>query len=131
MSASAADDMMLVAALLSAPDGSGTKLAAMAASYCGRPSDGEAAMQRLKTFGCRCWRRYPMSYCALNAMLDGGYPKGALNYWKSHFLRDLSDGAIEAMIDAYSRCPSPMSGILLRIFTARPRASALPTQPFP
>ena len=117
VSASAPDDMMLVAALLSAPDGSGAKLAAIAASYCGPPSDGEAVMQRLKTFGRPVLDTIgPITYCALNAMLDGGYPKGALNYWKSHFLRDLSDDAIEAMIDAFSRCPSPMSGILLEHF---------------
>jgi hypothetical protein len=24
----------------------------------------------------------PMPYCQLNSMLDGGYPRGALNYWK-------------------------------------------------
>jgi hypothetical protein len=49
-------------------------------------------------------------------MLDAGYPKGALNYWKSHFLRDLSDDAIETMIDAFEKCPSPMSGILVEHF---------------
>ena len=117
VSASAPDDMMLVAGLLSAPDGSGTKLATIAASYCGATSDGEAAMQRLKTFGRPVLDTIgPMTYCALNTMLDGGYPKGALNYWKSHFLRDLSDAAIEAMIDAFGKCPSPMSGILLEHF---------------
>jgi len=117
VSASAPDDMMLVAGLLSAPDGSGTKLAAIAASYCSAASDGEAAMQRLKTFGRPVLDTIgPMTYCALNTMLDGGYPKGALNYWKSHFLRDLSDAAIEAMIDAFRKCPSPMSGILLEHF---------------
>jgi FAD/FMN-containing dehydrogenase len=117
MSASAPDDMMLVAGLLSAPDGSGTKLAAIAASYCGAASDGETAMQRLKTFGRPVLDTIgPVTYCALNTMLDGGYPKGALNYWKSHFLRELSDAAIEAMIDAFGKCPSPMSGILLEHF---------------
>ena len=51
VTASAPDDMMLVAALLSAPDGSGAKLAAIAASHCGSPADGEAAMRQLKGFG--------------------------------------------------------------------------------
>jgi FAD/FMN-containing dehydrogenase len=117
VTASAPDNMMLVAALLGAPDGSGTKLAAIAASHCGPPSDGEAAMRRLKTFGHPVMDTIgPMTYCGLNVMLDGGYPKGALNYWKSHFLRDLSDEAIETMIDAFEKCPSPMSGILVEHF---------------
>ena len=30
----------------------------------------------------------PMPYCQLNGMLDAGFPKGALNYWKSSFLHD-------------------------------------------
>jgi FAD/FMN-containing dehydrogenase len=114
---SASDSMMLVAALLSAPDGSGAKLAAIAASHCGPLSDGEAAMHRLKSFGRPVLDTIePMTYCGLNTMLDAGYPKGALNYWKSHFLRDLSDDAIETMIDAFAKCPSPMSGILLEHF---------------
>ena len=51
----------------------------------------------------------PMPYYEMNAMLDAGYPKGALNYWKSNFLASPSDDAIDTMIDCYARCPSPMS----------------------
>jgi len=117
VTASAPDDMMLVAALLGAPDGSGAKLAAMAAGHCGPISDGETAMRRLQTFGDPVLDTIGrISYCGLNTMLDAGYPKGALNYWKSHFLRDLSDDAIETMIDAFEKCPSPMSGILVEHF---------------
>jgi FAD/FMN-containing dehydrogenase len=117
VTAAAPDDMMLVAALLSAPDGSGAKLAAIAASHCGSPADGEAAMRQLKEFGNPVLDTIgPLTYCDLNTMLDAGYPKGALNYWKSHFLRDLSDSAIDAMIDAFEKCPSPMSGILVEHF---------------
>ena len=117
VTASAPDNMMLVAALLGAPDGSGAKLVAIAASHCGPLPDGEAAMQRLKTFGRPVMDTIgPITYCGLNTMLDAGYPKGALNYWKSHFLRDLTDEAIETMIDAFAKCPSPMSGILVEHF---------------
>ena len=44
------------------------------------------------------------------------FPRGALNYWKSSFLRDLDDGYIDAAVDAYSTVPSPMSAILLEHF---------------
>jgi FAD/FMN-containing dehydrogenase len=117
VTASAPDNMMLVAALLGAPDGSGAKLAAIAASHFGTLPDGEAAMRRLKNYGRPVLDTIgPMTYCGLNAMLDAGYPKGALNYWKSHFLRGLSDEAIETMIAAFEKCQSPMSGILLEHF---------------
>src|SRR5205809_1127807 len=77
----------------------------------------EAAARPLKSFGRPVLDTIgPMTYCGLNAMLDGGYPKGAFNYWKSHFLRELSNDAVATMIDAFEQCPSPMSGILLEHF---------------
>ena len=40
-------------------------------------------------------------------------PKGALNYWKSSFLTELSDAAIDTMIGCFARCPTPMGQLLL------------------
>jgi FAD/FMN-containing dehydrogenase len=117
VAASASDDLMLAASLVGAPDGSGTKVAAILACHCGALTDGAAAVRPLKAFGHPVMDTIgSMSYCELNAMLDEAYPKGALNYWKSHFLPDLTDAAIDTMIDAFARCPSPMSEILLEHF---------------
>src|SRR5262249_11114873 len=58
----------------------------------------------------------PMPYPAINSMLDAGYPKGSLNYWKSSFFRELSDDALGTMIDAFPDCPSPMTGLLLEYY---------------
>ena len=55
----------------------------------------------------------PTTYCELNAALDVGYPRGARNYWKSHFLPELSDDAIGAMIECYGRCTSSMSEVYI------------------
>jgi hypothetical protein len=52
----------------------------------------------------------------INGMLDAAFPKGALNYWKSHFMDRLSDPAIEAIIDRFAACPSPMGMVLLEHF---------------
>ena len=41
-----------------------------------------------------------MPHPVINTLSDGGYPKGAFNYWKSAFLSDLSDAAMEIMVDA-------------------------------
>jgi hypothetical protein len=49
-------------------------------------------------------------------MLDAAYPKGALNYWKSSFLAQLSDVAIDTMIECFARCPTPMGQLLLEHF---------------
>jgi len=100
--------------LIHAPDGSGAKLAAIVTCHCGSLADGENAMRPLKRFGSPAMDAIgPMSYCALNRMLDAAYPRGALNYWKSSFLSDLSDDAIQMMIAAFARCPTPMGQLLL------------------
>jgi FAD/FMN-containing dehydrogenase len=38
----------------------------------------------------------PMPYPALNSMFDGLVPPGLQHYWKAVYVRDLTDGAIEA-----------------------------------
>ena len=55
----------------------------------------------------------PMPYSQLNGMLDAAFPKGALNYWKSSFLSQLSDEAIDTMIACFARCPTTMGQLLL------------------
>lgn len=40
-------------------------------------------------------------------------PPGMQNYWKAEFLEDLTDGFIEAWVDAYAHAVSPMSVLLL------------------
>jgi FAD/FMN-containing dehydrogenase len=111
------EEMMMVAGLVTAPDGSGAKLAAMLAAHCGPLPQGEAAVKPIKAFGPPVMDAIgPISYCAQNGLLDPAMPRGTLNYWKAHFLTDLSDGAIDAMVDAFSRCSSPMSQIVIEHF---------------
>jgi FAD/FMN-containing dehydrogenase len=111
---SLADEHTLFATLTHAPDGSGTKVAALVTCHCGPPADAERAVRPLKQFGPPVLDAVvPMSYSQLNTMLDTNYPKGALNYWKSNFLTDLSDAAIDTMIGCFARCPAPMGQLLL------------------
>lgn len=108
------DEQILVGTLVHAPDGSGMKLAAIVTCHCGSLESGELAMRRLKQFGAPVLDGIgPMDYCELNSMLDAGYPKGAFNYWKSTFLRELSDDAIATMNDCFARCPTPMGQLLV------------------
>ena len=112
--ASLPDELAVVAALLHAPDGSGAKLAAMVTCHCGPLAAGELAMRPLKSFGSPVLDALgPMPYCQLNAMLDDGYPRGALNYWKSSFLTQLSDDAIDLMVESFARCPDPMCKLII------------------
>jgi len=124
------DEQTVVAGLLHGPDDG--KLAGMVTCHCGSLPDGEVAMRPLKAFGSPAMDALgPMAYCQLNSMLDAGYPKGALNYWKSGFLATLTDAAIDTMVAAYDRCPSPMSQILLEHFHGAATRIGLTDTAFP
>ena len=115
--ASLPDELTVFAGLLHAPDGSGTKLAAIMACHSGSLDDGAQAVARVKRFGSPVMDEIgPMPYSAANMMFDAGFPKGALNYWKSSFLSALTDDAIETMIERFAACLSPMSAMLLEHF---------------
>jgi hypothetical protein len=107
----------MAAGLQTAPDGSGAKLVGLIGAHCGSPADGEAALRPVKAFGSPVMDAMgPIPYTTLNGMIDGAFPKGALNYWKASFLTDLSDAAIAVLVDRFNACPSPLSHILLEHF---------------
>ncbi|MGH6874751.1 MAG: FAD-binding oxidoreductase, partial [Aestuariivirgaceae bacterium] len=90
--ASLPDEVMAFLGLVHAPDGSGAKLAALVVCYCGDIKTGEAVLKPFKSFGPPVMDAIgPMEYCTLNGILDAGFPRGALNYWKSSFLAELTD----------------------------------------
>ena len=111
------DELTVFAGLLHAPDGSGTKLAGILACHAGGLESGAAAVAPIKSFGKPLMDVIgPMPYPAVNTMVDGGFPKGALNYWKSNFLTALPDAAFDTMIDRFAAAASPMSALLLEHF---------------
>ena len=117
LSLKAPDELMLVGGLATAPDGSGNKIAVVAACHCGATSDAEAVMAKIRGFGTVVLDALgPIPYAALNSMLDDGFPKGAFNYWKSSFIPTLSDEAIDAAIAAYEACPVPSNQLLFEHF---------------
>jgi FAD/FMN-containing dehydrogenase len=117
VTASLPDEQTVFGGLVHAPDGSGAKLAAIVTCHCGPPAIGAQALKRLKQFGSPVMDALgPIPYVELNAMLDAGFPRGALNYWKSSFLKQLSDEAIDTMIACFARCPTPMGQLLLEHF---------------
>jgi FAD/FMN-containing dehydrogenase len=54
----------------------------------------------------------PMPYVALQSMLDETAPHGLHFYDKMHYLRDVSDGYIDAVIDGYEQAPTPQSHVM-------------------
>ena len=111
------DDLYMFGGLGHAPDGSGMPIAVVVVGHSGDAAAAEADLKPLLDFGSPLMAEVgPMPYPAINSMLDEAYPTGSLNYWKSSFLRELDDAAIDTMIDTFPGCPSPMSGLAMEHF---------------
>lgn len=111
---SLSDEQILFAGLTHAPDGSGAPVAALVTCHCGAPAEAERAVQSLRQFGTPLVDGVgSVPYDKLNAALDRSFPKGAFNYWKSSFLAELSDAAIDTIVDCFTRCPTAMSQFLI------------------
>ena len=92
--ASAPDELTAYAGLLSTPDGA--PAVAVIACYCGDPAEGERVLQPLRAFGTPLADTIqPMPFPAMQTLLDGAFPDGTYNYWKSTFLSGLTDEAID------------------------------------
>ena len=114
---SAPDELTVFAGLVHAPDGSGMKLAALVVCHAGSPEQADKDLAPLLEFGPPVMAQVgPMPYPVMNTLLDDAFPAGALNYWRSSFLRGLDDGFIDAAIEAFAAVPSPMSAVLLEHF---------------
>jgi FAD/FMN-containing dehydrogenase len=106
------DDLTIFGALLHAPEGA--QIAVIIVCHCGPLAEAEAALQPIKKFATPILDSIgPTTYEETNKMLDAGFPRGALNYWKSNFMSELSDQAIDTLVSQFAACPSPMSGLLL------------------
>src|SRR5262245_39949633 len=76
LTARAPRELTLYAGLLHAPDGSGAKLAAIAACHCGPPESARAVTRALKRFGSPVLDMIgPMPYSRMNAIMDADFPK--------------------------------------------------------
>jgi FAD/FMN-containing dehydrogenase len=115
--ANAPDELVSFAGVGHAPDGSGAKIALVVACHVGAPERAEEDLRPLREFGSPIMVELgPLPYTVMNSLLDAAYPTGSLNYWKSAFLSELSDEAIDEMLERFSVCPSPMTAVLLEHF---------------
>lgn len=109
------------AVLLSAPpapflpeDVHGTPVVGIYAVCTGPIDEAEDIIRPLREFGPPMADiLQPTPYMALQTMIDGAFPPGFHNYWKSSFLKGLSDDAIDTVLAYFATIPSPMSAIML------------------
>ena len=110
----AQDDLTAVCSMTHAPDGSGRKLAAMLLCHTGTADQAAPDIARIRAIAPAVVDRLgPISYTELNQVLDPGFPKLALNYWKSCFVAGLTDDVIAILVDQFRACPSTMSKLII------------------
>ncbi len=86
----------------------GREVLIFAACYSGDMKEGEKVTEPLRALGRPIADVIsPHSFTGWQAAFDPLLTPGARNYWKSHDLPDLPDGAIKAILDAVRTLPSP------------------------
>jgi FAD/FMN-containing dehydrogenase len=132
VTAEAPDQLTAFAGLVHAPDGSGLKLSAVVVCHTGDPERAEADLRPLRSVGTPLLDVIgPLPYPVMNTLLDDAYPRGARNYWKSAFFKDLDDECIATMVAAFEKAPSIMTGMVVEHFHGAvtrvdPTATAFP-----
>jgi hypothetical protein len=106
----APDELSTAASLALNPAGEPT--VSIAVCYCGPIPEGERVLYPLRTFQSPVEDAIQsMPYTALQSARDEGFPAGRLHYWKSGWLGDLSDDAIEILMQFVPHMPSSTSGV--------------------
>ncbi len=92
----------------------GTPVVAIGGVYTGPLGAAEEALRPLREFGPPAVDIFqPMPYSAAQTMADPLWPTGHLNYWKSSFITELSDEAIEMILEHFGRVPSPLTSVII------------------
>lgn len=103
----APEELAADAALMSSPDG--VPVAVIVVCYNGPIEEGERVIKPLREFGPPLVDQIgPMPYAAVQRMIDDPYPTGLQDYWKSNFMREFSDEAIDTIVAHCGNRPSPM-----------------------
>jgi len=110
----------------------GTRILSVVPFYAGDLAQGEEVLRPLREFGTPIADTVSaVPYTQAQTLFDAAYPAGARNYWKSHNLEELSDGAIDTIVDYAHRFPTPLCDILIHqvggvVSEVAPDATAYP-----
>jgi FAD/FMN-containing dehydrogenase len=96
-------------------DPTGTPAVAVVVCWSGEPAEGEGVLSPLRSFGPPLddsigvlpyleWQRVP----------DAGFPRGRRHYWKSGYLRRLTDAALDTLLAIPPTIPTPATGVGLQ-----------------
>jgi len=126
------DELVLMMALVHAPDGSGHKIAAVAMCHCGDLAKGERAAAAIRGAATPLMDMLgPLPYPVQNTLLDPGFPRGARNYWKSAYFKEITADTVSVMVERFAQTPSIMTAMVIEHFHGAvtrvpPTATAFP-----
>ena len=124
------DELIVYASAFCTPDGN--PVIALIPAWCGDISEGERILEPLRKFGSPIADLVAtMPYPAMQQMLDAAAPYGMRSYWKSRFLRDLPDDAIDTFVRYAETSTSPRSLAILENGHGAVSRVAAEATPFP
>ncbi|MGH3101423.1 MAG: FAD-binding oxidoreductase, partial [Thermoleophilia bacterium] len=108
----APDELTATCVLRTLPDGA--PVAAVTLCYNGPIDMGEAVVEPLRGVGSPIADLVrPMTYLEVQSLIDPLYPPGLCQYWKSNFVQELSDEAIDTIIEHFASVSSPLTLVIL------------------
>lgn len=135
--AEAPDELMAIAIYWNAPEGEpipeehrGAPVIVVVGCWCGPLDEGERATRSLREIITPIADLSgPMPFVAAQQLFDADYPAGGRYYWKSLYLHELSDDALEFMHNMAAERPTPHSTVELwalggAMARVRPEATA-------
>jgi FAD/FMN-containing dehydrogenase len=117
----APDELSVSPAILTAPPApfvpehmKGQLAAGFIVCYAGSPQEGEEVVRHLKKFGPpEVDLVQPMPYTVVQTLIDPANPPGRRNYWKAENMNELSEEAIDTLVDHTAMITSPFSVIII------------------
>ncbi len=98
----------------------GKEVIVLALCHAGDPAEGEALVEQLRGFGTACGEHVGVQpYADWQQAFDPLLIPGARNYWKTHNLARLDEGALDVAIDYASRLPTTQCEIFLAVIGGR------------
>jgi hypothetical protein len=90
----------------------GQQFVAIVGPYIGPVDEGEAATKPLREMGTVLFDgSEAMPFATVQSFFDEEYPNGRRYYWRSTYLSELSDEAIDKLVDLGGRRPSPITSL--------------------
>jgi FAD/FMN-containing dehydrogenase len=107
------DEVNTVCLLTTSPDG--VPVVVIAACYNGAIEVGEKALKPLRAFGPPLADHLrPMPYTEIQSLVGSMNPPGRQNYWKSSFMKGISDEAVDTLVASCATVPSPLSQVVFQ-----------------